>query len=52
MRHQDLRYAEAVSEGGPSAPALEATILSTRLGGTGEAAAADALMGRACATSR
>jgi uncharacterized RDD family membrane protein YckC/predicted Ser/Thr protein kinase len=45
MRHQDLRYAEAVSEGGPSAPALEATILSTRLGGTGEAAAADALIG-------
>ena len=45
MRHQDLRYAEAVSDGGPSAPALEATILSTRLGGTGEAAAADALVG-------
>ncbi len=46
MRHRDLRYAEAaVSDGGPNAPALEATILSTRLGGTGEAAAADALVG-------
>jgi uncharacterized RDD family membrane protein YckC/predicted Ser/Thr protein kinase len=46
MRKQDLRYAEAaVSDGGPNAPALEATILSTRLGGTGEAAAADALVG-------
>jgi uncharacterized RDD family membrane protein YckC/predicted Ser/Thr protein kinase len=43
---RDLRYAEpAVSDGGPSAPALEATILSTRLGGTGEATAADALVG-------
>jgi uncharacterized RDD family membrane protein YckC len=40
-----LRYAEQVSDGGPTTPALEATILSTRLSGAGDTGAVDALVG-------